>query len=105
MKKLKYTRTQGLIRVLKAMKYRECPLYIRMIGSEVFMYDVIIKNQLYSSYIIITPKKGTDKLTKQEIQSGMALINAGAQATIDTLLGVQLDKEVERKAKIIAGVN
>jgi hypothetical protein len=35
----------------------------------------------------------------------MLLINAGAQATIDTLLGVKLDKEVKRMAKIIAGVN
>jgi hypothetical protein len=104
MKKLKYKRIRGLIKVLKAMKYRDCPVYIRMIGSEVFMYDVIIKNQLYSSYIVIKPSQGKDKLTEKEIQQSMGLINAGAQTTIDTLLGVQLDEKKERIAKIVSGV-
>jgi len=103
--KLKNKEIHGEIKVLRVVPYHDCPVYIRMIGPEIFMYDLIFKNQMYSSYIVIKPAKGKTKLTKKEIEQGMLLINAGAQATIDTLLGVKLDKEVKRMAKIIAGVN
>ena len=103
--KLENKEITGVIKVLRVVPYHDCPVYIRMVGPEIFMYDLIFKNQMYSSYIVIKPSKGKKKLTKKEIEQGMLLINAGAQATIDTLLGVKLDKEVKRMAKIIAGVN
>jgi len=105
MKKLKYTKTRGLIHILRALKYKDYPVYIRMIGSELFMYDIIYGNELYSSYIIVTPAKGKTKLSKKEIMGATALINAGAESTIDTLLGVQLSKEDKHRAEIVSGVN
>lgn len=94
-----------MIKVLRAMKYKDCPVYIRMIGGQVFMYDLIFKNQIYSSYMIINPAKGKEKLTPSEIQSSMMMINAGAEATIDSLLGVKLDKETESRAKAVLSAN
>jgi hypothetical protein len=102
---LKHTNSKGRMKLLRVIPYHDCPIYIRMIGSDIFMYDLIIKNQLYSSYLVISPSKGKKRLTKKEIQEATMLINSGAQATIDAVLGIKLDKKVERVAKIIAGIN
>ena len=40
------------------------------------------------------------KLTKDEIAQSMALIWTGAEATVDALLGVELDKEKSDVVKI-----
>ena len=48
-------------------------------------YDISWKHQ--------KPKIGWVKLTKDEIAQSMALIWTGAEATVDALLGVELDKE------------
>jgi effector-binding domain-containing protein len=100
-KKLKPKKVKGRVRVLKAMPYRDCPVYIRQIDTELFMYDLIYNNQIYSSYLIIKPKKGTLKLTESEIGQAGALIMTGAMATIDTLLGTKLDKKTEDIVKTV----
>jgi len=94
-----------MIKVLKVMEYHKIPVCLRMIGGEVFMYDFMHKNQFFSSYLVIRPAKGKEKLSDTEIVSSMHLIDAGAKATIDMLLGVQLSKEDTKKAKMVLGVN
>lgn len=59
------------------------------------MYDLIYNNQIFSSYLIIRPKKGATKLSKSEISQAGALIMTGAMTTIDTLLGDKLDEKTE----------
>ena len=97
---LKPKKVKGQITTLKAMPYKGNMVYIRMIGTEIFEYLVIFNNQIYSSYMVIKPKLGCVKLTKDEIAQSMALIWAGAEATIDALLGVELDKEKSDVVKI-----
>ena len=97
---LKPKKIKGQIATLKAMPYKGNMVYIRMIGTEIFEYLVIFNNQIYSSYMVIKPKLGCVKLTKDEIAQSMALIWAGAEATIDALLGVELDKEKADVVKI-----
>ncbi len=95
MKKLKTKKVKGRIRVLKAIPYRDCPVYIRQVDNEIFMYDLIFKNQIYSSYLIIKPEKGKTKLTETQIGQAGALIMTGAMTTIDTMLGDKMDTQTK----------
>ena len=72
-------------------------IYIRMIGTDYFEYLLEFGGEIYSSYIIITPQEGKKKLSKREIFECMALIHMGAEATLDSLLGVDKVKEAEDK--------
>lgn len=98
--RLKPKKVKGRIKVLKAILYKKSMVYIRQIDEEIFEYLVVFKNQIYSSYLIIKPKKGMKKLTKNEVNQSAALIFTGAIATIDTLLGKKLDKNVEKNVKL-----
>ena len=49
--------------------------------------------------MVITPREGKSKLSKREVAQCIALINAGAESTIDALLGIKLDKETVEKVK------
>ena len=92
MKNLQPKKVKGRVAVLKALPYRDCMVYIRQIDGEIFMYDLVFKGEIYSSYLIITPKKGKTKLTKSEISQAGALILTGAMATLDELTGNGLAK-------------
>jgi hypothetical protein len=99
--KLKTKKVKGRVRVLKVIPYRNCPVYIRQIDTELFMYDLIHNNQIYSSYLIIRPKKGATKLSETEIGQAGALIMTGAMTTIDTMLGTKLDKKTAEVVKTV----
>ena len=92
---LKHKKVKGRIKVLKVIPYRGCPVCIRQIDNEIFMYDLIHNNQFFSSYLIITPKKGTSTLSDSEVSQAGALIMTGAMTTIDTLLGGKPDKKTQ----------
>lgn len=93
--KLKVKKVKGRITVLKVLPYKGSMVYLRMVGEDIFMYDLVFKNEIYSSYLIISPKKGYNKLNKNEINQAGALIFAGAVSTIDTLLKEKVDKKTE----------
>ena len=90
---MKSKKVKGRIKVLKALPYKGLMVYLRMIDDDIFMYDLVFNNQIYSSYLIMKPKKGDKKLTQDEIDQSAALIFSGAAATIDTLKGDGLDKK------------
>ena len=92
-KTIKHKKVKGKITTLKAMPYKDNMVYIRKIGEEIFEWLLIFENQLYSSYLIMKPKKGETKLTKIEIIQTQELLWSGAMTTIDTLLGVELEEE------------
>lgn len=100
--RLKPKKVKGRIQVLKVLPYKDCMVYIRRIMSkndhDIFEYVLVFKEQVYSSYMIISPAKGKKSLTKDEISQAAELLWAGAMATIDTLKGVKLDKE---RAKLV----
>jgi len=88
---------KGLMRILMIMTYKNYPIYVRMIGKNIFMWDVIASNQLYSSYLIMDPKKGSKVLNQKEINEVTKMCYAGAAATIDTILGIEMsdtDKQI-----------
>lgn len=95
MRKLKTKKVKGRVSILKVLPYLDCPVYIRLIDNEIFMYDLLYNNQLYSSYLIIRPKKGMTKLSDSEINQASALIYTGAMATIDTLKGNGPDEKMK----------
>ncbi len=86
-KELKGKKTEGRMRVLRATLYKSHMVYVRMVGTDYFEYLLEYNGEIYSSYIIITPKKGSKKLTEDEINQAAALAYAGAEATLDQLLG------------------
>jgi hypothetical protein len=105
---LKTKKVKGLIKVLKATLYKDHMIYVRMFGKDYFEYLVVFNGEVYSSYIIITPKEGKDKLSKSEILQCMAIIYAGGESTVDALLGIDVDpatkelvEKVEKAGKAI----
>ncbi len=94
-RRLKPKKIKGRITVLKAMPYKGNMVYIRMIDGAIFEWMLVFKNQIYSSYMVITPRKGETKLSKDEITQSAALLWAGAETTIDTLSGEKIDKKQE----------
>ena len=96
----KAKKVKGRIKVLKAIPYKGSMVYIRQIDGDIFMYDIIFEKEIYSSYLVITPKKGKTKLSKPEVARAAALILTGAITTIDTLKGdVVSDKETKQAVK------
>lgn len=84
----------GFMKLLMAISYKEKPIYVRRFGKSCFVWDVIIDNKLYSSYIDIKPEKGRKRLNNEEVEEVTKMCYAGAAATVDTVLGVKLnDKE------------
>ena len=85
------------MKILLVAYYKvDYPVYVRRIGKDVFIWDVIIKNQLYSSYMVIKPGKGRQRLTKSEVNEVVKMCFAGACATVDTHLGISMDEQQEK---------
>lgn len=89
-------KTKGLMKILMVVMYKEYPVYIRRIGKEVFIWDTIIDNKLYSSYMVISPGKGRKRLTKDEVTEITKMCYAGACTTVDTHLGIKLEDKDEQ---------
>ena len=99
-KKLKGRKTRGRVKVLRATLYRGHKVIIRMIGDDYFEYLISLDGEIYSSYIIIQAKAEGKKLTKSEIDECAALIYTGAEATIDTIMGVELDEKTKEYVEL-----
>jgi len=98
-KDLKPKNIKNRVKLLRAMRYKNCMVYLRMIGTDLFLWDLVYNNEIYSGNLVITPGKGKTKLSDVEIQRSSALVWAGAVATIDSLLG---ESSLTGKKKIAA---
>jgi len=98
-KTIKHKKIKGKVTVLKVMLYKEHNIYIRMMYGEYFEYVFAHEGNIYSSYIIIKPRKGETKLSNDEISQASGLIWNGATATIDMLLGEDLSEEDKEKVR------
>jgi hypothetical protein len=83
----------GIMKVLMVITYKGYAIYIRMVDKKIFIWDVIFENQLFSSFIVITPKLGEKGLNEDEIKEVIKMCYAGAAATVDNLLGVELSEK------------
>lgn len=91
-KKLKPRKKKSIVTVLRIMPWGKYKIYTRKIdlgrGKAMFEWLIIDKDHnLYSSYIIVTPKKGMSKLTDIEVQEAEKIVFYGAMSTVDTLGG------------------
>lgn len=99
---MKNVKNKYKVKILKAGLYKDCKVIIRQIGRDYFEYLLTYNGEIYSSYIIIKPEKGRKELTEEQITSCMQVINAGAEATIDELIGdVQVDQKTRDVLKLI----
>lgn len=96
---IKYTVTEGRLRVLKVTYYRGCPIYIRQIDEDIFEYILIFDNQIYSSYIVVTHDEENVKLTERQVMEAAGLIFTAATATIDTIIQIKKDEILSNAAK------
>ena len=80
------------IKVLKKLKYKNCPIYIRQLDNSMFEFLLINQWELYSEYFVFYPKWYRrflkDKYTEKELQDIILFIYGGAKYTIDKLRGV-----------------
>lgn len=85
------------MKVLKVIPYMGHMVYIRQIGKDYFEYLLEYCGEIYSSYIIILPEEGKKKLTKSQINGCIEMVYAGAEATINALMGIEpLEDEKEK---------
>jgi hypothetical protein len=100
--RLKPKKIKGRVQTLKVLPYLGNMVYVQRIMSkndhDIFQYIAVFKDQVYSNYIVIAPKKGKTKLSKEEVSQCVELIWAGATATLETLLNKKLDT---KKAGIV----
>lgn len=79
-----------------------CPVYIRQF-EHVFEYLFIFEAQIYSSYVVVTPR--VDKYhdmrdySQKEIVGSVKTIFTLAMTTIETLINARKELKAEEKAK------
>jgi len=101
-KKLKPKKVKGRITVLKAMPYRGIMVYLRKINEDIFEYLIPYNGTVYADYLIMKPKKGKKKLSKNEMNQAAALMFAGATTTIDvTILKGKVDEQTRKLAEVV----
>lgn len=82
------------------ISYKGYPVMIREVGKhDIFMWDLIINGQFYSGHLVMAPKKGSNKLTKDELNEVVKMCYAGAAATIDNFLGIKMSDTDEQIIK------
>ena len=101
--RLKPKKVKGRITTLKALPYRGNMTYVRKINSDIFEYLTIYKGQIYSNYMVITPRPGQTKMSDDEISQAAELLWSGAEATIDTLMGITIDTKKAEVVKAFEG--
>lgn len=74
----------GHVILHKVTYYQGCQVYIRQYG-DLFQYDVIFDNQLYSYYFLPEREKGKD-ITKGQVLDAIGFTFASACTTIDALI-------------------
>lgn len=92
----------GRMKILLAMQYKGHWIYVRRIDEELFFWDAVFDGQLYSNYVVITRKKGED-ISEDVVAQAREMCYAGAAATIDTKLGVELSKEDKENVEMFEG--
>ena len=98
-KTIKHKKIKGKMTVLKVMLYKGHNIYIRMLYGEYFEYVFSHENEIFSSYMLIRPRKGENKLSDDEISQATALIWSGATTTVDVLTGTELSDEDKKKVE------
>jgi hypothetical protein len=96
---LKSKNVRGMIKTLKTSLYKDHMIYIRSIYGIMFEYLLTHNNEIYSSFIVINPRKGQTKLSEQETLEAANLIITGAMTTVDFLTGVQLSDGDKKMAE------
>jgi hypothetical protein len=104
---MKVKKIPGRITTLFAAPYKGSMVYIRRIDQDIFEWSLVFKEEIYTNYMVFTQPKGK-RWTKYQIKCGMNLLVAGAQATVDSLLGEKptekdkaMTKDVEQLAKAV----
>lgn len=92
-----------MVRVLMLLAYEGNPICIRMIGKNMFMWDVVINGRFYSSYMIINPSGKKQKLDTDEINEVAKMCYAGAAATVDLAMSKKLSQTDEGVVKLFEG--
>ena len=94
--------TKGRVKLLYALPYIGCMVYLMQVDADIFMSLSVIKGQLYHFYLEMTPAEGKDKLSKKDIDKVVQILLAGAHTTIEQQVGkVQSEKEVAQAEEVI----
>lgn len=104
---LKNKTVRGMIKTLKTALYENHMIYIRSIYGIMFEYLLTHNNEIYSSFIVINPRKGQTNLSESETLEAANLIMTGAMTTVDYLNGKELSEGEKKLAEgfIEAGKN
>ena len=97
---LKGEEIKGVMEVIKATPYKGCTKIIRRLFGYYFEYLVVHEGQIYNGYTIIKPPKDQKELTEDQVLEGLAVIDSGAMATLDMLLGEKVSEADQAKVDL-----
>jgi hypothetical protein len=84
------------MKLLTAVGYKDGMIYVRQVDRDLFIWDAVWQNQLYSSFIVITPEDDKE-LPPSVIDHARDMCYAGAASTIDFQRGEGVsDQEKEQ---------
>lgn len=94
--------TKGRVKLLYALPYLGCMVYLMQVDADIFMSLSVINGQLFHFYLEMTPAEGKTKLSKQDIEKVVQILLAGAHTTIEQQVGgKQNDKEIAQAEEVI----
>ena len=93
-------KTKGWMRPLMIMSYKGFPIMVRKFGKKHYLWDVVVNNQFFSSYLVMEPIKGKKSLNKAEVAEVVKMCYAGAASTVDNILGIKLSDSDEKAVKM-----
>jgi len=93
------TEAPARMKLLTVVGYKDGMIYVRQIGSDMFIWDAVWKGQLYSSYIIIIPEEGKE-LSQDVVDNARQMCYAGAAATIDYQRGEGVTEDQKKQVEL-----
>lgn len=98
---LKYEISKDRVNIVKVYQYHEINVYIMQFDDSLFAYFLAMNGEIFFNHIVMFPAKGKKKLTDAQFATTIAIVEAGANTTIETKLGIAPDENQVALAEIV----
>jgi hypothetical protein len=98
---LKYEISKDRVNVIKVYQYHGVNVYIMQFDDSLFAYFLAMDGEIFFNHIVMFPAKGKKKLTNAQLATTVAIVQAGANTTIETKLGIKPDESQIALAEVV----
>ena len=86
---------------LKIYSHYDIPVYIMQHDGSIFSYFFAYNKEIYTSWIEMFPEKGKIALTPDQLKIVIGLVCAGAETSIEAILGIKPDEAQQALAETV----